>query len=149
MVIDVLARAARFTGLGPAFGRAFAFLERNDLAALPAGTHEIDGRRLYAMVQDYKTKLPAEGKWEAHRKYIDIQYLVSGRERFGCVPTGRMTPGQYDADRDLETPAGEGAFVELRAGEFILLWPGEPHMPGMALGEPAAVRKIVLKIAAD
>lgn len=147
MVHDILARSSRFASLGPAFNRAFAFLERDDLAALPVGTHEIDGSRLYALVQDYQTKPAAEGKWEAHRKDIDLQYVVSGRERFGCAPGGRMTPGQYDESRDFEAPVGDGAFVELRTGEFILLWPSEPHMPGMALGQPAPVRKIVLKIA--
>ncbi len=148
MIIDTVSRAHVYAALGPSFERAFAFLRRHDLAALPAGTHELDGRRVYVLVQDYQTKRAADGKWEAHRKYIDVQYVVSGKERFGHAPTGRMPAGPYDEAADMERPEGEGDFSELRAGEFIVLWPGEAHMPGMAIGEPAAVRKIVVKVAA-
>ncbi len=148
MITDLLSRAHIYWALGRSFEQAFAFLADADLPALPPGRHEIDGPRLYAVVQEYQTKRPAEGKWEAHREYLDLQYVVSGRERFGYAPMGRMQPGAYDAPTDIERPIGEGAFAELRAGEFILLWPGEPHMPGLAIGEPAAVRKVVVKIAA-
>ena len=77
-----------------------------------------------------------------------MQYVVSGAERFGFAPAGRMGEGPYDAERDMERPTGEGSFTELHAGEFMILWPGEPHMPGMAIGEPSGVRKVVVKIAA-
>lgn len=149
VVTDQISRAGVYSGLSPRFEQAFAFLKRQDLASLPPGTYEIDGRRVYAMVQEYQTKQAAEGKWEAHRKYIDVQYVVSGRERFGYAPAGRMTAGPYDAQSDLERPNGDGAFGELRSGEFILLWPGEAHMPGMAIEAPAPVRKVVVKIAAE
>jgi biofilm protein TabA len=147
MVTDHISRTHIYAPLGARFQRAFAFLERNDLTALPAGTHELDGQRVYALVQDYQTKRADEGRWEAHRKYIDVQFIVSGRERFGFAPVKRMAAGPYDEAKDMERPGGEGAFTELRAGEFMILWPGEPHMPGMAIGDPAAVRKIVVKIA--
>jgi len=149
MITDHVSRADVYTGLHRGFPDAFAFVKRGDLASLPPGTYEIDDRRVYALVQDYDTKLAAEGRWEAHRRYIDLQYVVSGAERFGCAPSGRMAAGPYDEDTDMERPVGAGEFVTLLAGEFIVLWPGEAHMPGMAIGQPAAVRKIVVKIAAD
>ncbi len=148
MITDVISRAATYAALGPAFQRAFAFIQRPDLGRLPAGRQEIDGDRVYALVQDYNTKRAEEGKWEAHRKYLDLQYVVSGGERFGFAPVGRMQAGPYDEAKDLERPAGDGGFVEMQAGQFILLWPGEAHMPGMAIADPAPVRKIVVKIAA-
>ncbi len=149
MIFDHISRADRYLALGPAFAAALAFLRRDDLGAMAAGTYELDGRRLYALVQDYQTKPAGDGKWEAHRRYIDLQYVVYGCEQFGCAPAGRMAAGPYDEERDMERPQGDGAFSELRQGEFMVLWPGEAHMPGMAIGEPAAVRKVVVKIAAD
>jgi len=149
MVIDHISRVGRYAALGGRFDRAIDFLKRHDLAVLAAGTYELDGRRVYALVQDYQTKRPDDGKWEAHRKYIDLQYIVSGEERFGYAPAGRMAEGPYDDAKDMERPQGDGSFTELRSGEFMLLWPGEPHMPGMAVGEPAPVRKVVVKIQAD
>jgi YhcH/YjgK/YiaL family protein len=147
MIIDHLTRASLYRTLDARFERAFAFLERDDLNTLATGTHELDGRRMYALVQEYQTKRAEDGKWEAHRNYIDLQYVVSGSERFGFAPVGRMAEGPYDSERDMERPAVDGTFTELGAGEFMVLWPGEAHMPGMAIGEPAAVRKIVVKIA--
>jgi YhcH/YjgK/YiaL family protein len=149
MIIDHIMRGETYSALRGPFRDAFLFLRRADLASLPPGTYEIDDRRVYALVQDYDTKLAAEGRWEAHRRYIDLQYVVSGAERFGVAPAGRMASGPYDEDTDMERPVGAGEFVTLLAGEFIVLWPGEAHMPGMAIGQPAAVRKIVVKIAAD
>jgi YhcH/YjgK/YiaL family protein len=149
MVTDHITRAGIYHALGAAFEQAFAFLRRDDVQTMPAGTYELDGRRVYALVQDYQTKRAEDGVWEAHRRYLDLQYVVSGEERFGCAPAGRMTEGPYDAERDMERPAVDGSFIDLRAGEFIILWPGEPHMPGMAIGKPAAVRKVVVKIKVD
>jgi YhcH/YjgK/YiaL family protein len=149
MVHDVIANAASYSTIGPRIAQALEFLQKGDLAGMPAGRYDIDGRTVYALVQDYTSKPMADGRWEAHRKYIDLQFVVSGRERFGYAPAGRMADGAYDEEKDLERPVGESSFVELRAGEFILLWPGEPHMPGMALDEPATVRKVVVKIAAS
>ena len=149
MVIDTIKRAQIYAELGPRFRKALTYLTTVDVGALAAGTYEIDGRQVYALVQEYQSKRPADGKWEAHRKYIDLQYVVAGTEKMGFAPAGRMTAGEYDKERDFEAVKGDGEFVTLRAGEFVLLWPGEPHMPGMALGEPAPMRKIVIKIAAD
>jgi YhcH/YjgK/YiaL family protein len=148
MITDVLSRASTYSALGPAFQQAFAFLARGDLGQLAAGRYEIDGSRVYALVQEYDTKAAADGKWEAHRKYLDLQYIVSGAERFGFSPAGAMEAGPYDEAKDMERPIGDGGFLELRAGQFMILWPGEAHMPGMAIAEPVHVRKIVVKIAA-
>ena len=80
-------------GARPRVSAALAFLRRDDLGAMAAGTYELDGRRLYALVQDYQTKPAGDGKWEAHRRYIDLQYVVYGCEQFGCAPAGRMAAG--------------------------------------------------------
>jgi len=101
---------------------------------------------LYASVQRYTSKLPAEGAWEAHRVYADLQFVVSGEERIGFGPIERFTRGAYDAERDFEALTGDGDFLRVPAGSFVLLWPGEPHMPGMAVDAPVPVKKIVVKI---
>jgi YhcH/YjgK/YiaL family protein len=148
MITDLLLRAETYVNLSPGIRQAFEFLRRPDLTVLPPGTYEIDGRRVFALVQEYQSKPADAGRWEAHRRYIDLQYVVSGRERFGFAAVGRMPAAAYDDEKDIERPQGEGVFLDLRAGEFVLAWPGEVHMPGMAAGEPAPVRKIVVKIQA-
>jgi YhcH/YjgK/YiaL family protein len=95
------------------------------------------------------TKRQEEGRWEAHKRYIDLQAVVAGAERIGCVPAARLEAGPYDEERDMTWLSGSGAFLPLLPGDFMLLWPGEAHMPGIALDEPVPVRKAVIKIAVD
>lgn len=148
MIIDLLANAHRYEGLGPTIQRGFDFLRRADLAALAPGIHELDGRAFYVNVQAFTTRLLAEGRWEAHRRYIDLHYVFAGCERIGYAPAGSLTPGAYDAGSDFMSLAGAaGGLLPVRSGTFMLLWPGEAHMPGVAVEDPAPIRKVVVKIA--
>ena len=147
MVCDLLANAHLYAALGTRIARGLQFLAETDLASLAPGRHELDGKRLFALVSDYTPKPPAEGRWEAHRRYLDLQYVVSGVERMGVAPIDRLTAGDYDADRDLLWLSGTGDFLTFGAGQFMILWPGDAHMPGIDAGVPGPVRKVVVKIA--
>lgn len=148
MILDQLQHRSIYAGLPPRLLRALDFLAATDLPALSAGYHEIDGSNLYAIVQDYDTR-PEEGcVWEAHRRYCDVQYVASGVERIGHAPLHRMhvrTP--YDETRDVLLLSGDGDLLTLHAGAFMILWPHDAHMPGVAHAAPARVRKVVLKVA--
>jgi YhcH/YjgK/YiaL family protein len=147
VVSDLLANAHLYAALGPGIARGLQFLTETDLAHLALGRHELDGTRLYALVNDYTPKPPAEGRWEAHRRYLDLQYVVLGAERMGVAPIDRLAAGDYDADRDMLWLQGSGDFLTFGAGQFMILWPGDAHMPGIDGGVPGPVRKVVVKIA--
>jgi YhcH/YjgK/YiaL family protein len=104
---------------------------------------------MYALVQEYNTKLKEQGKWEAHQRYIDLQYVVQGAEGFGYANIHHLQQGEYDISKDFLPLQGEGGIIIVKSGSFILLMPEDAHMPCMAIGEPAPVRKIVLKIAVE
>jgi len=146
MIMDQLANGLCYAAIDTRLARAIAFLQRADLAALPDGRHDLDGDAIYALVQHYDSKLPDQGRWEAHQRYADLQIVVQGQERMGCGQIARFARGTYDPAKDIEFLTGDGDFVQLNAGDFIVLWPGEVHMPGMAIGAPSAVKKIVMKI---
>jgi len=146
VVSDRLANAHLYTALGTRIAQGLQFLAGTDLATLAPGRHELDGTRLYALVSDYTPKPPAEGRWEAHRRYLDLQYVVSGVERMGVAPIDRLAAGDYDADRDMLWLEGLGDFLTFDAGQFMILWPGDAHMPGIDAGVPGPVRKVVVKI---
>lgn len=147
MVSDLLSNAPRYAALGRRVARGLRFLAETDLATLAVGRHEIDGERLFVLVSEYVPKAQATCRWEAHRKYIDLQYVVSGVERIGVAPAASMRETGCEADRDLVWLEGEGDFLTLGAGRFVLLWPGDAHMPGVATDPPESVRKVVVKIA--
>jgi YhcH/YjgK/YiaL family protein len=149
MVADLLTNAPLYTALGPRVARGLQFLAETDLTRLTPGKHELDGKRLFVLVSDYTPKPESEGRWEAHRHYLDLQYVVSGIERMGIAPVGRLTAGDYQADRDIVWLSGSGDFLTFGAGQFMILWPGDAHMPGVDAGVPGPARKIVVKIAIE
>lgn len=149
MILDDFRNSERYETLGGGFGGAFDFIRRYRGGPPPDGTYPIDGRRVYAVVQRYETQ-PQEGLlWEAHRRYIDIQYMASGAERIGYAPPGRMVrPQPYQEDNDciLARDARAGAALFLEEGQFAVFFPGEAHMPRRDAGESGRVAKIVMKI---
>ena len=148
MIADRLDRAAQYAGLPKRIRTALEWLRATDLAALPVGRIDLEGDKLFALVQEYDTKPMSEGLWEAHRSYIDVQYVVRGVERMGYTPVETITVTKpYDADKDYLNGTGPGAFIEAPAGMVFVLWPGDAHMPGMRVDGPVPVRKIVLKVA--
>jgi YhcH/YjgK/YiaL family protein len=147
MIIDRLGNASLYVRLGDGLARAFRYLQSTDLGALPAGRVDIDGDRLFALVQDYETRPREAGRWEAHRRYIDVQFVVRGEESIGYADMAALPAGPYESDKDIQfADGGDGSFVTVPAGTFVVLWPGEAHMPGMAGRPPGRVRKIVVKV---
>jgi YhcH/YjgK/YiaL family protein len=127
----------------------FDYLQQTDLEAVEPGTVPIDGDKVFAMHQEYKTKPRAQGLWESHRKYIDIQYVVSGVEQMGFANLEQLTTGEYDAAKDFVPHEGSGSFVLLPAGMFTLFMPTDVHMPGIAVDNPHPVKKVVVKVAVE
>lgn len=154
MVVDVLERAETFHPLHPALAAALRDLAAHAYDTLTPGRHPIDANRLIAIVQDYQTKPAADCIWESHRRYIDVQCVLSGVERMGHAPIAAMkikTP--YDAEKDAafyDPPAdGIASIATIHPGMFAIFFPHDAHQPGVMLASPAAVRKIVLKVAVD
>ncbi len=113
------------------------------------GRYEIDGNRLYAMVQTYATRPVEEVRWEAHRKYIDIQFMLSGRERIGCADVKQLTnPDPYNPDKDAQMADGADspAYLPLSKGAFVILYPQDAHQPSCADESACDVEKIDVKL---
>lgn len=149
MIIDTLDRVALYRRLSPAVSEALHFLRTNDLKSMPDGRCELESDIDFAIVQTYETKPAAEKRWEAHRKFVDLQFVITGTEWMGYAPLETLTPVEpYDAEKDIAWYQGEGSFVRLPAGSFCILTPNDAHMPGVCVDSPQTVRKIVIKIAA-
>lgn len=148
MVVDTLAEASRYEPLHRGFRAAFDFLRDTDVRSLAEGRTVIDGDRLFALVQSYATQPVEGGKLEAHRTYIDIQFVVSGEEHIGYAPLGGLPPdAPFDAEKDIGFYRGEAAcLVKLSAGMFAVFYPHDAHLPGRHLTVPSRVKKVVLKV---
>ncbi|WP_020676928.1 YhcH/YjgK/YiaL family protein [Geopsychrobacter electrodiphilus] len=147
MIVDRIENFAEYLTLGDRLARALDFLHRTDFAEMALGEHCLEGRDIMAIVNEYQLKPETEGRLEAHRNYIDIQYLVRGEERIGYAPLhGQPVLTPYDGQRDLIFYAGAArSMVRVEEGMFAIYYPHDLHMPG--LGEPDdRVRKVVMKV---
>ncbi|MHB1458053.1 MAG: YhcH/YjgK/YiaL family protein [Armatimonadota bacterium] len=150
MITDNIRNASLYYGVSDGIKAAFEFLTTHDLSKLEPGKHQIDGDRMYLLIVDYDTKPLDQGKWEIHRKYIDVQYVVCGSETMGrVIVDGLSTIEAYDSEKDIEFLTGEGAFFMMNKGDFAVFFPDDAHMPGMTATSPQAVRKAVVKVLAE
>lgn len=131
------------------FAEALAHLEGPALRRLPAGRHPIDGDRLFANIVRDATRDPSTAEFEAHRKYADIHFLVSGSEMIGYVPIeGLKVTKEYREADDIAFYARPARFtrIVLEPGRLALFLPNQPHLPNCHAGRPDKLHKIVLKI---
>ena len=149
MITDHIRNAALYENAYPGFAVAFAFL-RQCLDRVPEnGRYPLDGDRVFANVMNAATAPAAERGWEAHRKYIDIQFVVDGREKIGHADVDLMQgAGKYDPEKDvLISPAASFvSYALLTPGKFAVLFPHEAHQPGCEADVPCTYRKIVVKV---
>ena len=101
---------------------------------------------MYAMVSRSPARQRSEARLEAHRKYIDIQYVISGVEEMGWKARSRCQRphDQYDAEKDIEFFADvPDNYVTVLPGQFVVFFPDDAHAPLIGTGE---VHKIVIKV---
>jgi YhcH/YjgK/YiaL family protein len=151
MVVTDLRHVDSQAAMTAGLRKAVDFLGRRDLMSLSDGREEIDGERVFALVQRYETARVDEPRFECHRKYIDVQFMVSGEEVIGWAPAGNMTVTEaYDAGKDIcfgTVAEGQWVPVRLEAGQLMVLRPEDAHAPKGAAGGPSKVMKIVVKVA--
>ena len=134
----------------PRFDVAFEALKKYAADCPADGKYEIDGKNVFIAVMTGPTKPRAEKKFEVHRDYIDIQYIVSGEEIMGNETLDKLTPAdEYKPDVQKLHLNDEFDQIKLTAGEFAIFFPNEPHAPGIAVDDtPVEVKKIVVKVLA-
>lgn len=149
MILDTLSNAANYFGLGERIALAFQYLKETDCNKLEVGKISLLGEQVFALVQDNTTKPREQGIWEAHRKYIDVQFVAAGVEEMGYANIKTLAVKKpYDEQTDFALFEGSGSFVTVPAGSFTIFFPEDGHIPGVAVADkPAAVRKVVLKVA--
>lgn len=109
---------------------------------------------LFAGVDVYNTKFRDTAKLETHRKYVDIQVLLSGAEVIEVFPRSELTVNEpYNPEKDAEfyqVPSASPAKMLLIPGRFLVFFPDDAHMPCLMAGNaPQPVKKVVIKVAVE
>ena len=146
MILDQIKNALRYHGLHPNIRAGLEYLAAFKSDAFALGRDDVQGDTVFALKQEYPSKPRENGVWESHRRYTDIQFIVSGEEQMGYAPVSSLATSQpYDAEKDYSLYQGEGQFFSLQPGWFAIFFPEDAHMPGIAIAAPGQVRKIVIK----
>jgi len=149
MIVDKLENANLYTGISEKIASALEILKDPAIADKADGRYDIDGDNLYYMVQRYAAGPIKDGRVEAHKKYIDVQFVASGCEVIGYVPIDSLEIDvPYDEKSDVvfyKTPESLSS-MKICKGMFCILFPADGHMPGRICCESSEVCKIVVKI---
>jgi len=149
MIVDRVENARLYFPVHKRFEKAFAVLAEPGLAKKPDGRYDVNGDDLYYILQHYTTKPIDQGRFESHKKYIDIQILLAGQELLGYSPTtGLEVVEPYSEEKDIMfyRVGTIIAQTKLEPGLFCLLFPHDAHLPSCHVTCPAPVHKIVFKI---
>ena len=149
MIVDTLRHRQLYATMSPGLARALDYLTTVGTAGFAPRTVELDGRSVYAMYQSYDTEPDTGRSYEAHRRYIDVQYILEGTEVIRVTDReGLQVSDAYNQEKDYELLADSpGTDVVLQAGMFAILFPHDAHMPKLAAGPVAPVKKVVVKVA--
>ena len=136
---DIKKYASLLPGIDEAFDAVNALTEYEDKKNYPLS----NGNRFFLAVQG--TKAPDVA--EAHRKYLDIQYILEGQEVVGLAPTDTLTPdGPFNEEKDKGMYVGHNQPTVIEAGWCYVVFPEDAHAPGTHLEQPNSFRKLVIKL---
>ena len=151
MISDTLKNKNLYGAISSRIKTALEHLATTDFTNIEPGRYELDGANLFVLVQKYDTLPKDQGKWECHRKYIDIQYIAEGIEQIGFSNISNMKiTTEYNPDKDVAFLSGDGDVVTLTKGSYGIFFPDDAHQPKLAPeNRPGTVKKVVVKIKVD
>lgn len=150
MIFDNMKNCKMYYGVNERFEKAFEFIKKAIDENLETGKYEIDGKNLYASIQEYETKTEDRCKFEGHENYIDIQCIISGCEMMGSADISKAVANtEYNAEKDVMFYENyyKATYCVAQDGEYCIFFPHDIHRPGMAYQDvPTTVKKIVVKV---
>ena len=154
MVIDRLDHAAQYYALGKGIETALRWFAAyaDDELALPAKT-ALDGEKIFVNGVNYTSEAKPQGQLEAHRKYIDVMYVVEGEEKFFYKPIAEVSrvTMPYDAEKECQLAEidADAAQHRFSAGRFLIFFPQDGHLAAQIWDKPCKVRKFIAKVAVE
>lgn len=153
MITDVLECWTRYPKAFDGWNSTFEWLLEHESGDLVDGTIDLaNGIRL--ITSTYQSKPVTTCCFEAHERYMDIQYVMKGMEYIHWLPDitkGKHVP--YSSEKDIEfydigKEGHASTRILMEAGTFVVFWPGEWHMPCVSVDrdESSTIKKMVVKV---
>jgi biofilm protein TabA len=127
--------------------KVFNFLGDSKLVTLAPGKYAIEGTDAYAMIAAGPPKNIDDVKWESHRKFIDLQYVIAGKVKLGVAAVSSATvTAPYDQTRDAANYTAQGKYYQATPEEFFLFFPQDAHRPDIKVDGYDTLKKLVIKV---
>lgn len=150
MILDILENANQYAGVHPGIGRALAEMKRFTPDNYGDGRVDVDGDNVFLLLNNYETHPKSESMAEAHRKYIDVMYMVEGAETIYVknVEKLRCVTEEYTEENEalIAETDDDATAVRLEAGYFVILFPQDAHSPACDADGKHTVKKIIGKV---
>lgn len=150
MIFSNISCGAPLTLYPPAIQAAIRYATTTDFATLADGRQEIDGDKMFANLFHLTSKPVGETYPELHKKYVDVQFWISGEEQFGVAPAdgiGALVKADADSDLYFYQDVKNESFVHAWAGCYAVFFPQDAHRPGVCRDRgPQDLRKVVVKV---
>jgi YhcH/YjgK/YiaL family protein len=149
MIFDQFENAKQYRGIHAGLDAAFEYIARHRFEDDTPGKVTVDGERIFYTIAPVQGKGKGGAKLEAHKRYIDIQFVLSGEDLIGlkAMSECQWDKNGFDAGKDIgfcdDQPE---SWIVLKPGMFVILWPQDAHAP---LSNDEAMNKVVFKIALD
>ena len=147
MIFDTLDHVGAYLGLSKNLDAALRFLA--SYRPGEDGRIDIDGANVYAVMSSPALRELDDGRWEAHRRYIDIHVDYAEGESIGVKPLSAVASwSDYDEKKDclLSPESGEGTLARMPKNSFLITFPWDAHKPLLGSGQ---ARKLVVKVLCD
>jgi biofilm protein TabA len=129
------------------------YLNDTDFSKLEVGKYEIEGNKIFALVQESQTLPKEDRRPEAHAKRLDIQYVIEGPEMIGFALPNAVNQVAEDLleqkDNIFYATVQDEMDLVLTKGMYAIFFPDEVHRPNCQYGVSRKLRKVVVKIEAD
>lgn len=129
---------------------AFDFLNNKDLLQMKPGDYVIDPGNVIAHISEGPTKDMADIKWEAHRNFNDLQYIIKGKAQMGVASVDdrqAVVVVPYSSQSDVVNFTNDnGQYYDAGPETFFIFSPLEMHRPAIRVAGSDTVKKIVIKV---
>jgi biofilm protein TabA len=149
-LLDVITFATQYHRNQAVWDKAYDYLNTTGFDTASTRKFKLDGDKLTVSITEGPLKEPEAGKWEAHKKYMDIQFVISGKEKMGLAPLVKATVTEaYNDAKDVaffSVTKLDCTWFEVPAGTMVFFFPNDAHCPSLKTPDCDKVKKVVIKV---
>lgn len=146
MIVDHIRNRSLYYCLGERYKMTLDYFAQYNPVTLEKQDIALDGSNVFVKVRPMQTKDIIDCSYEAHKLYADIHFVVYGSEKIGYCDVKKLSEVSYNEANDVMFLRGDGDFITLSPGYFMIAFPDDAHMPCVCNIEPASLGKMIAKI---